>query len=471
MLREKQRIERDRHLPSLPRPHTTPELMLPRWTGGGSTGTAVTRSPTRAAALSFLRPRFTGTGQRRLLVVVALVVVVFIFMFRQSPESDELFALPDGVRHLPWSRPASDTTSPTFTAYGNATSDQRQGEQAYSDANSYVTDATTRLPHIPAKIWQVYLDFKPSALSVTLLTSWLSRSPSYSYTLLDKAGALGLVSRLAHMATAQDTEQRVHIYPDTEVTKPMVANDNKAENTKGIWPWGKKKVVKQIHVEMRMSSPAELRDLTFAKDALKQYDAMPRRVLRADFLRYLVLALEGGVYSDVDTKLIRDIRDWVPKSLRAQTRLIVGLEADTSPPVRGTTYEVQFCQWTLASAAGHPTMWTMLDRILRKFKKTRGGIFGEKLSDEDVLAMTGPAAWTEVVFEHLDQVAGTGVGAPRITWETLTGMREPRLYGDTLVLPIDGFATGVPHSHASRRMSQQTLVKHQFHGKWRDDRG
>ncbi|CAK7273898.1 hypothetical protein SEPCBS119000_005894 [Sporothrix epigloea] len=446
--------------------------MLPRWTGADDAGggTKVSTSPTPAAALAFFRPRLTGPGLRRLLIVLASLLLFYICISRFSSETDELLAVTDGVRRLPWIRPSLDTKSAAFTANGNATTDQPQEEQAHLDADGYLTDATTRLPHIPAKIWHIYLDFKPSAMSTKLLTSWLYYSPSYSYTLLDKAGALGLVARLVGRATAQGTKQRVQIYPDIEDAKPRVSDDNKDEDSRGIWPWGRKSA-KPVHVEMRMSSPAEWKDLAFARDAMAQYEAMPRRVLRADFLRYLVLALEGGVYSDVDTRLIRNIRDWVPEAMRAQTRLIVGLEADMSPPVRGTIYEVQFCQWTLASAADHPTMWTMLDRILRKSKQTRGGVFGKKLSDEDVLAITGPAAWTEVVFEHLDQVAGTGVGAPRITWETLTGMKEPRLYGDTLVLPIDGFATGVPHSHASQRTSQQTLVRHHFQGKWRDNRG
>ena len=96
---------------------------------------------------------------------------------------------------------------------------------------------------------------------------------------------------------------------------------------------------------------------------------MSRRVLRADFLRYLLLAIEGGVYSDIDTELLKPIYEWVPDEFKSRTKLIVGLEADQNPPVAGTTYPVQFCQWTLASAAGHPTMWTMVEHILDEVKK------------------------------------------------------------------------------------------------------
>lgn len=96
-------------------------------------------------------------------------------------------------------------------------------------------------------------------------------------------------------------------------------------------------------------------------DALSTYFAMYRRVLRADFMRYLILALEGGIYSDMDTEALRPVNEWVPDELKHRTKLIVGIEADSTPPVQGTTYEVQFCQWTLAGEAGHPALWTMVE--------------------------------------------------------------------------------------------------------------
>jgi alpha 1,6-mannosyltransferase len=62
---------------------------------------------------------------------------------------------------------------------------------------------------------------------------------------------------------------------------------------------------------------------------------MSRRVLRADFLRYLLLAIEGGVYSDIDTELLKPIHEWEPDEFKSRTKLIVRLEADQSPPVAG----------------------------------------------------------------------------------------------------------------------------------------
>lgn len=445
IIEEKQLLERGRSSVSLPLALPAPGSMLSRWhaaaAGWSPGGDASPTSPTLAAASWLVRP-LSRPRLRRLLLLLASIVLVSVCLFHWSERPGQLLAV-DGV-HLPWStasHPASKEkpTTPTVTT---------------DETNLVSITSNAKMPHVPAKIWQIYLDFTPSSISVTYLNSWLSRSPSWAYTLLDASGALVLVKRLAQLAAVPEA-RHVPLYPDTFHQRPVPAADKKkgdAASPSALPP---------------PASTLVMADLSFAKDAVEQYTAMPRRVLRADFLRYLLLAMEGGVYSDTDTQLVRPMSDWVPAAFRQDTRLIVGLEADASPPVHGTTYEVQFCQWTLASAPNHPTLWTMLDRILASVRTLPSG----KLSDDDVLGITGPAAWTEVVFEHLNQVAGTGVGKERITWKTLTGMTEPRLYGDTLVLPIDGFATGVPHSHASHSGSEQTLVKHQFQGHWRDDKG
>ena len=156
----------------------------------------------------------------------------------------------------------------------------------------------------------------------------------------------------------------------------------------------------------------------------------------------------------------------MPERYRNDTRLVVGLEADESPPVKGTTFEVQICQWTLAGAQGHPAFWAMVERIMDKVEHRSLGLRPAEWTDKDVLDTTGPAGWTEVIYEHIRTVTGKP-----ITWHNLTQMREPRLYGDVLVLPIDAFATGVPHSGASRKRSDGTMVMHFFDGAWKYGNG
>ncbi|KAG0646150.1 Initiation-specific alpha-1 [Hyphodiscus hymeniophilus] len=132
-------------------------------------------------------------------------------------------------------------------------------------------NSSNRLPFIPPEIWQTYLAYSPEALTGYTLPihSWISKSPSHAYTILDGQGSLAIISKLAK------DPQHAHILP--------------------------------------------------------LFYAMSRRVLRADFLRYLLLAIEGGVYSDMDTDVLKPIHDWVPDEFMMNTRLIVGLEADESP--------------------------------------------------------------------------------------------------------------------------------------------
>ena len=258
-------------------------------------------------------------------------------------------------------------------------------------------------PHIPPKIWQIYLDFKGEEMEqyTDNIHSWIAHSPSYVYTILDKAGALEIMSTLTWDA------RRSYILP--------------------------------------------------------LYESMRRRVMRADFLRYLLLAMEGGVYSDMDTLLVKPIGHWVPDEYKDATRLILGIEADHSPPIPGTSFETQFCQWTLAAAANHPVMWAMVESIREAVENRLANSTSSEFTDDDVLDITGPAGWTRVVYKFLSQAAG----AP-IDWRNITGLRSPRLYGDILVLPIDAFATGLDHSGSSLEDTPQTLVRHLFGHSWRD---
>jgi hypothetical protein len=388
----------------------------------------------------------------------------------------------------------------------------------------------THLPHIPPSIYQIHLDFSPnqdaswnaSALheNANKMFSWVALSPSYAYTLLDTPAANAIITSL--------------------------------------------------------SSPSTLRAHPEYARYVAAYNRLTRGVMRADFLRYLLLALDGGVYSDTDTELLRPIRDWVPDEYKNRTRLVVGVEGDSDPPVEGHLYQVQICQWTLASAKGHEAMWAMVERIVGGIEARLGdkdaagvvakreiaggpayahGMSGEdigaaaekvaakvqesavekeeghvspsgdnndnhveahpendppssspssnessppsdesssnnpshssdelpasasdeleeepsepehdpsSLTDEDVLAITGPRGWTLTIYAALSAAAGSN-----ITWHNLTGMREPRLFGDILVLPIDGFATGLPHSGSTREGSPDAMVRHGFSGSWR----
>ncbi|KAK3936466.1 alpha-1,6-mannosyltransferase [Diplogelasinospora grovesii] len=215
----------------------------------------------------------------------------------------------------------------------------------------------------------------------------------------------------------------------------------------------------------------------FAGDArlLHTYHSLQNPGSKSDLLRYLILSAEGGVYTDTDTVALKPIDVWVPAHLRRRVRLIVGIEFDQldGGGWAEIPHELQFCQWTIAAAPGHPVFPAMVERSLDTLEYYAGGhnltVSQYSPTSFEVMNSTGPAAWTDVVFAQLQ------LADPEITTlRNLSGMTEPTLYGDILVLPIDGFGMGQPHSNSSSSdgpIPEAALVKHNFRGSWRSSEG
>lgn len=194
-------------------------------------------------------------------------------------------------------------------------------------------------------------------------------------------------------------------------------------------------------------------------------------IFQADLLRYMLLEAKGALYSDVDTTARKPIREWIPQHLLSQTRAIVGIEYDQldSPgPSHGFSERISFCQWTLASTPGHPMMTRIVEEVVqtlhRMARNSESTIAALKVKDKEVGNVTGPAIWTRVVMQSLSIASGS-----LVTYKNITGLKEPRLFGDILILPIDGFGTGQPHSGSKQDDADTALVRHQFSMSWRHD--
>ncbi|KAL0929390.1 initiation-specific alpha-1,6-mannosyltransferase [Colletotrichum truncatum] len=214
----------------------------------------------------------------------------------------------------------------------------------------------------------------------------------------------------------------------------------------------------------------------FTYDPIVQstYNSLPNVAMKSDFLRYLLLSVEGGIYADTDTVALKSIDQWVPYRFRGLARLVVGIEFDQG---EGTIWSdmlhpLQFCQWTIAAAPGHPVFQKMTARIARSTaeiaeeNKVKGIKSTWKPTSLEVMNSTGPAAWTDVVWEYLQEV-----DKDLTDIRNLSHLETPRLYGDVLILPIDGFGMGQLHSGSTNDGSipDSALVKHLFEGSWRED--
>ncbi|TQN63950.1 Initiation-specific alpha-1,6-mannosyltransferase, partial [Colletotrichum shisoi] len=145
------------------------------------------------------------------------------------------------------------------------------------------------------------------------------------------------------------------------------------------------------------------------------YHSLPNVGMESDMLRYLLLDVEGGVYTDTDTIAHKPIDDWVPRDFLNRTRLVVGIEFDQrdGPPWVDIPHALQFCQWTIGAAPGHPVFQRMVSRVVRSLKDLErayseiGHDSTWKPTSFDVMNSTGPAAWTDVVWEYLQETDRT----------------------------------------------------------------
>ena len=121
---------------------------------------------------------------------------------------------------------------------------------------------------------------------------------------------------------------------------------------------------------------------------------------------------------------------------------------------------------TIASAKNHPMLELAVSHVadaLHRLAFEKGmAIEDLKPVDHEILTTTGPVLWTGVVIQSLSIASGHNV-----TMGEISGLRQPKLFGDILVLPISGFAIGVPHSGGRSVDVKEALVRHGFKGSWR----
>lgn len=190
-------------------------------------------------------------------------------------------------------------------------------------------------------------------------------------------------------------------------------------------------------------------------------------VLRADLLRYMLMFARGGVYADIDTSALLHVDRWIPENLGSQVvNAVIGIEYDDS------TYKmfvrpISFCQWTLLSKPGHPIFERAINRVVSNLqflarKQKVKSLSQLKLDKIDVLEATGPGMISDVVLEVLqDQLPNQN-----ISWATFHDQREGKLFGDVVILPVNGFAGNQKHSHSGDTRYGDKLVQHHFGRSW-----
>lgn len=206
------------------------------------------------------------------------------------------------------------------------------------------------------------------------------------------------------------------------------------------------------------------------------WNKLPHFILKSDLLRYLLLYIEGGIYSDVDTVCLKPVDMWgqVP-NIRGQLRggdspsAIIGIEADVGE--RQDWYKwwsrpVQIVQWTLAFGPGHPILLDVIERVFKRTLELENSYNGsfqsypEKQLLPMVLEWTGPAAFTDAVLRFFKI-------EDDLQWIDLRGIRKPLRIGAITILPVTGFSPGVGNFGAGEPSDEQAMVQHNFKGSWK----
>jgi len=213
-------------------------------------------------------------------------------------------------------------------------------------------------------------------------------------------------------------------------------------------------------------------------------------ILKSDFFRYLVLLIEGGIYSDMDTILLRPIPYWGnnPDLVKGTTKptgppsLFVGVEADVGERADWHSWwsrPLQIVQWTIASAPHHPVLLDAVRRVhnttmvMDNWRHSHGSkgteadgdairvLLGEKGSWMSVMEWTGPGIFTDSVFRYLAVQHG-------MMWPAAKNLRRPLRAQDIVVLPVTAFSPGVGIFGSEEPEDEQALVHHLFAGTWKE---
>lgn len=222
-------------------------------------------------------------------------------------------------------------------------------------------------------------------------------------------------------------------------------------------------------------------------DVVEAYDSLPKSILKADYFRYLILFARGGVYSDIDTVVLKPIMTWLlmNETLYGQPNtagLVVGIEADPDRPDWNDWYarRIQFCQWTIQAKKGHPMLGELIARIAdHTLERKRKGQLKKVLGNDeggDIMNWTGPGIFTDTVFDYMNNVLQPETNfkvheyEELVSWKTFTGMQMPIGVDDVLVLPITSFSPNVGHMGSKPLSDPMAYVDHRFLGSWKDDK-
>lgn len=265
-------------------------------------------------------------------------------------------------------------------------------------------------------------------------------------------------------------------------------------------------------------------ELSAVPEIAAVFKSYPQNVLRADFLRYLLLWYYGGFYADLDVFPARSIKTCPAlqpffsspndkiQNKHSDVSLVIGIEVDepyaSSQFMRDWHWSRSygFIQYTMfAPRRFSPLLRETIVHVLshtRKHNKKHGSFFrGASYDEKAILGVTGPDVFTDALLEALSSslpsthpliqqslaadfeigdlvLRTTGEIENRVSWAPFHRIRDPvciydneaadgNSMGGLCVLPISVWGNGQRHSQAGGFNDVNACVNHRFGRTWK----
>jgi mannosyltransferase OCH1-like enzyme len=203
-------------------------------------------------------------------------------------------------------------------------------------------------------------------------------------------------------------------------------------------------------------------------DIVNTYLSLAIPMLRADFLRFLILYAEGGLWSDLDVSCEdTPIRNWIPEEYKDKAALVVGLEYDWKFEDDNIIHS-QFAAWMVMARPRLPHVAKTIEDIVHGLKHTADS-YGVDIGHltiqmvTPIVDMTGPKRFTRSIVKSLEAQLGK-----ELDDRDIAGLKAPKLLGDVLILPGNSFAA---NQNLYPKDQGPALVTHHYAGSWKNGDG
>ncbi|MFU1857599.1 glycosyltransferase family 32 protein [Sphingobacterium sp. NGMCC 1.201703] len=121
---------------------------------------------------------------------------------------------------------------------------------------------------------------------------------------------------------------------------------------------------------------------SFDNEVYKAYSRLQIGAAKADFFRYAVLYVYGGVYLDLDSDILVNLDKYLQ-------------EDDHAVITREKNHQNLFAQWALVFEKGHPFLERTIKYIVENIQQNK--------YPHDVHGMTGPTVYTRAVNDVINE--------------------------------------------------------------------